>query len=186
MRNLVFSFALLASGGLCSSPLCLAQERPRRAGTHNRVVAALTWPVRSYYIETKETFRDMREDQMLRAEAVALFGAAAFGNASLEVLYHQNARATVGDPARFFIGHRPHGVQLWLVSGAANVALLDAAHYLSRDINKHRHGNGFARYGCLAGIVGLSAWYTAAGVHNLDLKNPPVSPPSSTARLASH
>jgi hypothetical protein len=70
MRNLVFSFALLASGGLCSSPLCLAQERPRRAGTHNRVVAALTWPVRSYYIETKETFRDMREDQMLRAEAV--------------------------------------------------------------------------------------------------------------------
>ena len=184
MKNIGLGFMLLASGAMCSSPLCLAQERPRRAGSHNRVVAALTWPIRAYYTETKETFRDMRKDQLLRSEAIGLFGAAAFENATLERLYDQNPSATVGNPARLFVGRRPHGVQLWLVSGAANIALLDAAHYFSRDVNNHR--DGFTRYRSLAGIVGLSTWYTVAGIHNLNLKNRPVPVPTSTACLASH
>jgi hypothetical protein len=169
MRNLGLGFVLLALGGLCSS-LCLAQERPRRAGAHNRVVAALTWPVRAYYIETKETFRDMRNDQMLRSEAVALFGAAVFENAGLEYAYRQNPTSAVAYPGRLFVGRRPHGVQLWLVSGAVNVALLDAAHYFSRNTKNHRDRDGFTRYRSLAGIVGISTWYTVAGIHNLNVK----------------
>ena len=30
MKNIGLGFMLLASGAMCSSPLCLAQERPRR------------------------------------------------------------------------------------------------------------------------------------------------------------
>jgi hypothetical protein len=90
MKNVGLGFLLLASAELCSAHRCLAQERPKWAGTRNRVVAALTWPVRAYYFETKQTFRDLRDDQMLRAEAAALFGTAAFENATLEVSYRQN------------------------------------------------------------------------------------------------
>ncbi len=177
----ILGFALLALTGLCPSHSSLAQERPRRAGRHNRVVAALTWPVRAYYVETRETFRDMRQDQLLRTEAVALFGAAVFENATLEYLYRQNPSAAVASPAGLFVGHRPHGLQLWLVSGATNLALFDAAHYLSRNTNRHRDRDGFAKYSSLIGIVGLSTSYTVAGIHNLNLKTLPVSPSSSAA-----
>jgi hypothetical protein len=170
MKNLGRGLVLLAIIGVCCADACLAQELPRRAGAHNRVLTALTWPVRAYYIETKETFRDMRRDQLLRSEAIGLFGAAAFENATLEYVYHQNPNASVVDPARLFVGHRPHGVQLWLVSGATNVALLDVAHYFSRNENHHQDSDAFTRYRSLAGIVGLSTWYTVSGIHNLNLK----------------
>jgi hypothetical protein len=179
MRNLGRSLVLLVIGGVCCADVCLAQELPKRAGTHNRVLAALTWPVRAYYIETKETLRDMRQDQLLRTEAVALFGSAAFENAGLEYAYRQNPTSTIGYPGRLFFGHRPHGVQLWLVSGAANLALLDAAHHLSRHTKHHPDGDGFTKYGSLTGIVGLSTWYTVAGIHNLNVKSPPLSLHSS-------
>jgi hypothetical protein len=181
MKNVGLGFLLLASAELCSAHRCLAQERPKRAGTRNRVVAALTWPVRAYYFETKQTFRDMRNDQMLRAEAAALFGSAAFENATLEVSYRQNPTTKVGNPARFFVGRRPHGAQLWLVSGVVNVALLDAAHYLGRDRNNHRDRDGLATYGSMAGILGLSGLYTVAGIHNLNLKNEPISFDATTS-----
>jgi hypothetical protein len=186
MRNLGLGFVLLALGGLCSSHACSAQERPRRAGRRNRVIAAVTWPVRAYYVETKETLRDMRQDQLLRTEAVALFGAAVFENATLEYLYRQNPSAAVASPAGLFVGHHPHGVQLWLVSGATNLALLDAAHFLSRTMNRHQERDDFMRYSSLVGIVGLSTSYTVAGIHNLNLKTSPVSLSSPSASFASH
>src|SRR5712664_777888 len=114
----------------------------------------------------------MHQDQQLTSEAVALFGAAAFENATLEYVYRQNASAAVASPAGLFVGHRPHDVQLWLVSGATNLALLDAAHYLSRNTNHHRDRDGFTKYGSLVGIVGLSTSYAVAGIHNLNLKIP--------------
>ena len=49
MKNLTLGFLLLASAELCTAHGCLAQERPKRAGTGNRVIAALTWPVRTYF-----------------------------------------------------------------------------------------------------------------------------------------
>jgi hypothetical protein len=181
-----FGFALLALAGLCTSHSSLAQERPRRAGKHNRVVAGLTWPVRAYYVETKETLRDMRQDQLLRTEAVTLFGASVFENATLEYLYRQNPSAAVASPAGLFVGHHPHGVQLWLVSGATNLALLDAAHFLSRTMDHHKERDDFMRYSGLVGIVGLSTSYTVAGIHNLNLKTPPVSLSSPSASFVSH
>jgi hypothetical protein len=179
-------FALLALAGLCTSHSSLAQERPKRAGTHNRVLATLTWPIRAYYIETKQTVRDMRQDQLLRTEAVALFGAAVFENATLEYLHRQTPSAAVASPTGLFVGHHPHGVQLWLVSGATNLALLDAAHFFSRTMNRHQERDDLMRYSSLVGIVGISTSYTVAGIHNLNLKTAPISLSSPSASFASH
>ena len=186
MKNACIYVALFALSMTYSSRPCSAQERPKPAGTSNRVVAALTWPFRAYYSETKATFRDLRTDRLLRAEAIGLLGTAAFENATLEMLYSQNPSASVNYPARLFVGHRPHGPQLWLVTGVVNIALLDTAHFLSHEKDNHGQTDPFKRYTALAGIVGLSSWYTVSGIHNLGLKNPPVSQTPTAAALISH
>jgi hypothetical protein len=186
MKSVRLCVVRIALCALCSSHPCSAQERPKAAGSSNRVVAALTWPFRAYYAETKATFRDLRNDRLLRAEAVSLFGTAAFENVTLERLYSQNPTSRVNYPARLFVGHRPHGLQLWLVTGAANIALFDTAHSLSRDRNYPRRTDPFMKYTTFAGIVGLSSWYTIAGVHNLNLKNPPVSKQSAASAFVLH
>jgi hypothetical protein len=170
MRYIRLGFVLIGLGVVYfSSHDCFAQERPRHAGTQNRFVATFSWPVRAYFVETRKTLRDLRTDQLLRVEAVSLFGAASFENATLEDIYHGNPTGVVGYPARLFVGHRPHGVQLWLVSGAANVALLDVAHHFSRNETGHKDVDHFVKYRSLAGVVALCTWYAVAGTHNLRL-----------------
>jgi hypothetical protein len=186
MKNPVLCVALIVLGTTCAPDGCLAQERPKPAGTSNRVVALLTWPFRAYYAETKSTFADLRDDRLLRTEAVVLLGSAAFENVTLQKLYNDNPSSRVNYPARLFVGRRPHGLQLWLVSGVANVAFLDTAHSVSRARNNPRQPDPFMKYTALAGIVGISSWYTVAGVHNLNLKNVAVSRNARTTFQASH
>jgi hypothetical protein len=186
MKNPVLCIAVLVLGTTCASDRCSAQERPKPAGTSNRVVALLTWPFRAYYAETKSTLADLRNDRLLRTEAIALLGSAAFENATLQKLYNENPSSRVNYPARLFVGRRPHGLELWLVTGVANVALLDTAHSVGRDRNNPRQADPFMKYTALAGIVGLSSWYTVAGVHNLNLKNVAFSQNARTTFQVSH
>ena len=165
---------ILVLAWFSSASHCLAQEGPKRAGKHNRVVAAVIWPVRTYYVETKRALQDMRTDRALRAEAVGLFGAAAFENSTLEIVHRDIPAGVVGYPARFFVGSRPHGAQLWLMSMAGNLALLD----LFRHVDSERK-NDLASIG---GTVALSSWYVVAGLNNLSLSRPTSSNSASDLR----
>jgi hypothetical protein len=143
------------------------QVQPLRAGKKgNRFVHIVAWPVRTYYNETRDTFRDIvhGKDPMYRVEAIILFAATMFDVATTIDAQKRDPTGREANPvARLLIGTHPHGARPYIAYFFVTTTLLDMAHYLQKDEDERSF-----YYNAAFGIIWVtSLGHIVSGAYNL-------------------
>jgi hypothetical protein len=152
------------------------QVQPPPAGKkRNRFVRIVTWPVRTYYNETRDTFRDIvhGKDSMYRVEAVILITATMFDVATTIDAQKRDPTGREANPVqRLLMGARPHGSRPYITNLFVNTILLDMAHYLQKD---EKEGSFY--YNATFGLIfGTSLGHVVSGAYNLNTARCPTNP----------